>query len=265
MADTLLHLAPRGAAAVLPDVPGQAVSTPDEVRNALAQHGRAGAMWVASPESTVRLLSRLSGPPRGNHRLLLVGRAECEHWQWLQVLFRVVVAEGHGTKLLAPDDLADVLRADNRADLFVAGAIDPQAGIVVLFRGDLQPLVVPLSWFKPTGEGTTPDPTDFEVIDGGTAIRMGDYEASARSILYDLDPVFRRRAKKLLVERDDSFGGALRRLRLLRGLPRSAFEPEVTEKEVARIELGHVKKPRTSTVKALAAKLQVEPDELASY
>ncbi len=92
---------------------------------------------------------------------------------------------------------------------------------------------------------------------------LGDYEASTDAILYDHDAAYRRQAKKRTLERDDSFGAALRRLRLLRGLSREGFTG-LSSKEVARIERGEVE-PRPATLEKLANALGVDLDEIATY
>ena len=53
-------------------------------------------------------------------------------------------------------------------------------------------------------------------------------------------------------------------LRVQKGLGRGDF-PGITEKEVARLERGEVKKPHAGTLEALAERLGVAPDEIATY
>ena len=52
---------------------------------------------------------------------------------------------------------------------------------------------------------------------------------------------------------------------MLRGLPQSAFAPEVSAKQVARIEAGEISSPRAKTIARLAKKLGVSPEKLRSY
>ena len=73
-----------------------------------------------------------------------------------------------------------------------------------------------------------------------------------------------RRAKKRQIERDRSFGGALRRLRLQKGLRRTDF-PGLTAKEIARIERGEVKKQHQRTLAVLAKRLGVPVDKISRY
>jgi DNA-binding Xre family transcriptional regulator len=109
-----------------------------------------------------------------------------------------------------------------------------------------------------------PDPADAEITDWGHTLRMGEYEAAADAILYEFDADFRKRAKARRVEQDDSLGGALRRLRLARGLSRGNF-PGISEKEIARIERGEVRKPHSRTLERIAKVLRVKPDEIKTY
>lgn len=211
--------------------------------------------------STVQFLR---GMPAGvvrrrRERLLLLARVEPATLHTVESLFdAVVVAE-------ASAGLVEILRAENRDELFVHASYDPVAQHVVIHRGDLSTLVVPLRWFAPVPRGPRPDPTRVKVIDGGQTLALGDYEAAADAILYEFDPDYRRRAKKRAVERDSTFGGALRRLRLQRGLARTDFAPTLSAKTVARIERGEVEKPHGTTLAFLAKKLGVRAEEIASY
>jgi hypothetical protein len=180
----------------------------------------------------------------------------------LHAIFRFVVSTDEGIRLLAIDELADVLGAANREDLFVG--IAPADGAIVLYRGSLEPIVVPLSWFRTRPDGPKPETRDLAIADSGQTVRLGEYEAAADAILYEFDEAYRRRAKKREVELDNSFGGAVRRLRLQKGLRRSDFQG-ITAKEIARIERGEVKKPHPRTVATLAKRLGVPESQLPSY
>ncbi len=179
----------------------------------------------------------------------------------LQHLFKSVIA---GVELLDLPDLLEVMNAASRQNLFIGGVVDPEDEALILYRGDFTSLLVPLVWFEPRPAVGSPDWARFQVTDYGQTLRMGEYEVAADAILYDFDPIFRREAKKRLLEKDDSFGGALRRLRLQRGLSRSQFSP-LSAKEVARIERGEVNKPHRNTLLTLASRLGVELDAIAEY
>lgn len=196
---------------------------------------------------------------RGTERLLLLSPVEPATLDSVESLFEAVV-------LVEPSpDLVDILSAENRDELFLRASYDPVAEHVVIHRGDLSTLVVPLSWFRPTTHGPKADAARVRVVDSGQTLALGDYEAAADAILYEFDPAYRRRAKQRAVARDPSFGGSLRRLRLQKGLARTDFAPALSAKTVARIERGEVENPNKATLAHLAKKLGVCVDEIASY
>jgi hypothetical protein len=147
----------------------------------------------------------------------------------------------------------------------VGGTVDQGANIVLLYRGNLEPIVVPLSWFRAPPGGPRPDPHDLAAGDHGHSVRLGAYEASAHTILYDLDREYRRQAKARRLRQDRTFGGALRRLRILRGLAQQDFEPQLSAREIARLEKGEINRPHAATLKLLAKRLGVRPDQLGTY
>jgi hypothetical protein len=200
---------------------------------------------------------------RGNLRLLLFEQVTPERNEYLHTLFRTVVSLESDLHFLDPDELTEVISAENRGDLFVGGAVNPSEEVLVLYRGSFDRLSVPFAWFDRKSD-VEPDFEKFAVIDHGQTIRLGAVEVAADAILYDFDSDYRRRAKKRHLNLDDSWGGALRRLRELRGVPRSGF-PSISAKEVARIERGEVERPRRSTVEAIAKRLGVSPEEIATY
>ena len=123
---------------------------------------------------------------------------------------------------------------------------------------------VPLSWFRQRPDGPQPDLSDVAVTDFGQTVRLGEYEAATDAILYGFDDDYRRRAKKRQLETDRSLGGALRRLRLQKGIRQSDF-PGVTAKEIARIERGEVKRPHQHTLAAIANRLDVATEDISTY
>ncbi len=102
---------------------------------------------------------------------------------------------------------------------------------------------------------------DLAVTDFGQTIRLGRQEAATDAILYEFDGEYRRRAKRRQPEAARSLGGALRRLRLQKGLRQSDF-PGLTAKEIARIERGEVKKPHQRTLAAIAKRIGVPAEEI---
>lgn len=117
---------------------------------------------------------------------------------------------------------------------------------------------------KASGTGVKPDFNDFEVIDHGQTLRFGKYEASFDSVLYEMDPEYRRKLHKQRRGTERTFGASLRRLRIQRGLSRSEFVG-LTAKAIARIERGEVEKPHAATLGIIAERLGVAVHEIESY
>lgn len=265
MSEPLLLVEPRGhASRALARLEAGRLRSESEIREALDRHGRR-ALWVAPSAPAVRLLlAAFAGRSMGDQRLLSLEPANGARHGLLHAIFRFVVSADEGVRLLPTEELADVLGSPNREDLFVGAAVAPADAAVILYRGSLEPLVVPLRWFRARPGGPKPDAASLAITDSGQTVRLGDYEAATDAILYELDGSYRRRAKKQELERDRSFGGALRRLRLQKGVRRTDFRG-LTAKEVARIERGEVKKPQQRTLAALAKRLGVPPHQIASY
>jgi hypothetical protein len=181
----------------------------------------------------------------------------------LRARFSKVLAQYEGMKRLPDDQLLEVLAAPNADELFIAGAVDRELDALVLYRGNLERLVAPLSSFTPV-PGATPDFERLEIGEYGHSIRLGGYEAATDAILYENDALYRRSAKRRLVASDPSLGASIRRLRLQRGVGRSEF-PGVSEKQVARIERGETPRPRAATLRVIAERLRVRADELGSF
>jgi hypothetical protein len=219
--------------------------------------------WVASSVRPLRPLLDESPRARRETPLLLLGPSEEADREALSTRFRRVLLAGR-LNLVPLGVLAEVLLSPQRDALFIGAVSSAAAQTVVLYTGLMQPLVVPHEWFAATGDGPRPDFDDVEVIDHGQTLRLGGYEAATEAVLYEFDASYRRRVKKLAVEMDTSFGGALRRLRLQRGLARSEF-PGVSAKELARIEGGVVTRPHPRTLALLAKRLKVTVDEIGSY
>ena len=124
--------------------------------------------------------------------------------------------------------------------------------------------IVPLKPSTDSGDATRPDFAQLGFTDYGRTVVLGDYEASADAILYELDPDYRRKLNKQRRLDERSFGASLRRLRLQRRLRRSDFKP-ISSKTIARIERNEVEKPHHDTLQVLGTRLGVRPDEIESY
>jgi len=246
--------------------PAASLRSDREVRDAYERFGtrRRPVVWIVPDGSHLATLAETGELLKSNHRLLLLDEATSVRKDLLHLLFRVVVAPGKGVSLLPMNELRDVLASDERADLFVAGVVDPAAEIAVLYRGNLTPVIVSFSWFLRRDPSPRPNFRDFEVTDYGQTVRFGRYEASTDAILYAHDPEYRRRAKERRLRQDDSLGACIRRLRLARGVARTDF-PGVSDKQIARIERGEIASVRARTLAAIAARLEVDPSEITSY
>lgn len=86
-----------------------------------------------------------------------------------------------------------------------------------------------------------------------------------RRIAFTADGEYRRVISKKRLQEERSFGASLRRLRKQRGLRRGDFEPDISEKTIARIEQGKVQRVRQKMLAALAKRLKVEPQEISSF
>jgi len=84
------------------------------------------------------------------------------------------------------DELVQVLRSENRSDFVIGGKVLPDRSLL-LYRGNLESIVVPLSWFIHRPGRPEPDPTRLSVTDYGQTVWLGEYPASVDAILMDLD------------------------------------------------------------------------------
>jgi len=226
-------------------------------------------LWLAAsadaPDELLQEALRL--PPRRRGRLgglLALHRPRTESIQPLDDLFEPFVWSTENFRFLPLDELAEVLADERRGDLFIGGYADPQTQSLTLVRGDLRRLSVPVSIFRPSGTGEKADAFRLAFADSGNTVRLGDYEVAADAILYEADPDYRRRLLAKRRAEDKTFGACLRRLRLLRGLRQADFG-DVAGKTIARIERGETEAPHGHTLRAIAERLQVEPDEITSY
>jgi hypothetical protein len=228
------------------------------------ERNSSGALWVALRTGPLEQLAQVAAPKRRRQDLLLLRSPGPGGRELLGALFRHVIATDDDVRLLPLDELVEVLAVETRGDRFIGGAVAPSYKSIVLYRGTLAPLVVPAALFKARHIGPKPDFDDLEIIDFGQTVRLGKYEAAADAILYKLDADFRRRARQRQLGEDRSFGGALRRLRLQKGLSRGQF-PGLSAKEIARLERGEVEQPHAATLAVLAKRLGVPAAAIGSY
>lgn len=220
-------------------------------------------MWIAPDAQAIHvILDALPARPSVDQRLLCLRARRGDGHALLHATFRFVVSADEGTRLAPTAELREILGSVRRAELFVGINMSEEA--VVLYRGNLEPLIVPLQWFPTHARASRPDASALAVTDFGQTIRMGEYEIAADAILYEFDQAYRRQIKNRQLHADPSFGGALRRLRLQKGLRQSDF-PGLTAKEIARIERGEVERPRKRTLTLIAKRLGVSVAEISTY
>jgi hypothetical protein len=247
------------------DFPAQPLRSLDDVLGAWdrTSGARSPVIWIADQATQVCPLAQHKPRAGANHRLLLLNGASWVEREVLNLVFRFVVSPGEGMRLLPAPELKDVLAADDRASLFIGGFASPCDDLVVLYRGTLEPLVVPFSWFE-RKPGARLDFEAFGVCDYGQTVTFGDHEVATDNILYAHDAAYRKLARQRELQHDDSFGASLRRLRLAHGLRRGDFAG-LSEKEIARIERGEIATPHRRTLETIAARLGVGVDELGTY
>jgi hypothetical protein len=203
---------------------------------------------------------------RRDECVITVASPRAESMPTLRGLFSHIVGDSSEYRWLSKDELSDVLfgSATDRSEHFIAAASDPVTQTISLVRGDCHQLVLPFSFFEPSGDGTTPDFSKPRVVDFGRTVLLGEYEASADVILYETAPEYRKKVNESRKESEKSFGASLCRLRKQRKLKRSNFLP-LSAKTIARIERNEVARPQGKTLKTIANRLGVPPEEIGTY
>ncbi len=215
--------------------------------------------------SMKRATQRKTSPPR-DECVLTIASPRPESVPTLHGLFSRIVGDSPGYHWLPKDELSEVLfdNSIDRSEFIIAAASDPVTRTLSLVRGNCQPLVVPFSFFEPSGDGTKPDFGYVRVTDFGRTIALGDYEAAADAIMYESDRDYRKKVTARRKESEKSFGASLFRLRMQRRLKRTDFSP-LSAKTIARLERNEIGKPHGATLNAIAKRLHVAPDEIADY
>ena len=224
------------------------------------------SLWISDEKAlTDVLLNAIVHHPRAIGNLVLLHRPTLASIPGLCTYFKhLAFALDDG--FLPPEELAEVLAAANKAELFIGGIIDPDAATMTLWRGNVKPLTIPLTAFPASGDGLVPDFSAFTVTDYGHSVRLGAYEAASDALLYEFDPDYRRRLGRQRHQEERSFGASLRRLRKQRGLRREDFSP-LSPKTIARIEQGEVDPRRIHprTLSLIATRLAVDPCDVETY
>lgn len=97
-------------------------------------------------------------------------------------------------KMLHPNEMREIVEAENREDYIVAGYYDYLSKQLILFRGNGESIEVPIIYFRnfdPTIKAPVADPEQLEIIDYGLTVKLGLYEAATDCILYDMDPKYK--------------------------------------------------------------------------
>ncbi|WP_197998736.1 helix-turn-helix transcriptional regulator [Gimesia aquarii] len=234
----------------------------------------ANSLWISRrSEKTVELAKTLveliseSGAQRRSSfgNLLTLESAKVDVRPILERLFGHVVGVSRQFRRLPLEELTEVLSAtpEERRDVFIGGVLNSEFKTLVLVRGNLEQIIVPLSMFRPSGRAT-PDFTKFELGDYGHTLQFGDYEATTDIVLWEVDSDYRKRAKARERNLAKGFGPSLRRLRKQRGLSQFDF-PNVSRRTISRIEKGDVDKPHEITLNRIAKALGVPAEEIESY
>lgn len=243
--------------------------TPEDVARAYRSRRQHRDRWLTDQAD---LFKKLAGrETRGStHRLLLLDQSPGPaDRQFLRCWFRSLILwsgkQEATTNWLSRDILMEVLAAPHHRELLMGVRVVRWARSLILVRANLERLVVPMSWFGRRQPSREPDFAAPRIVDHGQTLELGDYDVAMEAILYSHDPEVRQAQKQRALHLDDSFGGALRRLRLEKGLTQSDFEPELTARQIRRLETGETQQPRPETRKVLAEKLGVSPDEIDTY
>lgn len=136
------------------------VTTIADVRDSVA-HARGDSLWVSYASDLTDALVRSAS--QGASPLgfgLFLHSVDMKTIPALSSFFRRVAFTSDGGFIPA-EELAEVLEADNRSDLFIGGSANPGTETITFWRGDLKPLAVPFSAFEKSGNGTEPDFTKF--------------------------------------------------------------------------------------------------------
>lgn len=223
------------------------------------------SVWIARTPACLSALAAAPGRSRSDRRLLVFESLPEVTHHVLATWFRYVVVAKNGISVLPLPDLLEVLLAPNRDELFLGGAYDRVEKSVILYRGNMEPLVVPAAWFhSSSGAGRARVELDrLSVTDHGQTLCLGDHEIAAEAVLYEFDREYRKNAKRRALASDDSLGGAIRRLRLQKGLTQSDFG--IPQKTIARIERGEVSRPQEATLRRIAKRLGVSLEALRTY
>lgn len=258
--ESIIVIEPRGTDELHARLDASRVYTPENIQEALNRDEN--TLWIAREMPPLHEIADI-GHSRYRRDLLLLDSIETSRRMLFETIFDRILAPDDDVRLLGDDELLEVVGDDRTQDFFIGAVYDDEDRVVVLYRGTLEPMTIPLDWFSESPTAT-PDPHDLEPVDYGQGVRLGDCEVATRTILYEFDADYRRRQKENRRRLDDSFGACLRRLRKIKGLKQGDFT-SVTARTIRRIEKNEVQNPRHSTIEHIADELDVAPDEIETY
>ena len=148
----LLDRRPKRAAAFAGLHP-RVVSSVTELRSSVA-HASKDSVWVSySSDLTDALVQRATSVPSKLGLGLFVHSLDMKSIPVLLSLFRRIAFAVDGDFIPAKE-LAEVLDAENRANLFIGGFVNKATETITFWRGNLESLTVPFSAFEKSGVGT---------------------------------------------------------------------------------------------------------------
>src|SRR5580698_4380074 len=144
----------------------QVVSSLTDLRHCVT-HATADSLWVSYASDLTDALVRSASTVQPTLGMgLFIHSLDMKTLPALASRFRRIAFTADGGFIPA-DELAEVLEAANRSDLFIGGSVDQATETITFWRGDLKPLTVSFSAFEKSGDGAQPDFHKFSVIDCG--------------------------------------------------------------------------------------------------
>jgi len=232
----------------------------------VAARASKSSVWISfGPKADDDFLKAVVGKSMIPGRLLTLKPPRMDRIPLLSGFFLGMIGIGPAFRFLPDEELVEVLHLPRQEarNVFLGGAVDVPNQAVSLIRGDVTMVVVPLTLIRPN-RITKPDPSKLAFTDYGQTVCLGEYEASADSILYEVDPQYRAGVNARRRQTEKTFGASLRRLRRQKMLTREAFTP-LSAKTIARIERNEIRRPHGKTLKAIARRLGVLPEEIETY
>lgn len=109
-------------------------------------------------------------------------------------------------KVLSQEEMLEIqsLPINTKRMYIISGYVDYDLNQIILFRGDGTTLVAPFIIFEPSAD-CSPDFNDFDIVDYGMAVKLGNYEAGIDTILKAIDPKLREEYDQTIRDRKETF------------------------------------------------------------